>query len=58
MFTEYNYNYQVKEGAMGRACSTDGGIRGMNIEFRWEKSDGKKPLDVGGRIILRWILER
>jgi hypothetical protein len=25
LFAKYNYNYQVKEDEMGRACSTIGG---------------------------------
>jgi hypothetical protein len=45
---------------MGRACGTHGERR-MRIEFRWEiqKERGHyEHLDVGGRIILKWILER
>jgi hypothetical protein len=37
------------------------GKTGMHIGFRWESqkgSDHKEDLDVGGRIILKWILER
>jgi hypothetical protein len=44
---------------MGRACSTHGG--GVHIRFWWEiqkERDHLEGLDVGGRIILKWILER
>jgi hypothetical protein len=37
------------------------GRRGMHIGFWWESQkerDHKEDLDVGGRIILKWILER
>jgi hypothetical protein len=37
------------------------GKTGMHIGFWWKsrkERDHKKDLDVGGRIILRWILER
>jgi hypothetical protein len=47
---------QVKEDEMGGACSTNGG-RGMHIGFWWE-SRKEKDLEVDGRIILKWILER
>jgi hypothetical protein len=32
------------------------GIRGMHIGFWWESH--KEDLDVGGRIMLKWILDR
>jgi hypothetical protein len=32
---KYNWNYQVKEDVMGRACSTNGG-RGMHVGYWWE----------------------
>jgi hypothetical protein len=37
------------------------GSRGMDIGFWWEsrkERDHKEDLDVAGRIILEWILER
>jgi hypothetical protein len=37
------------------------GLRGMHIGFWWgsrKERDHYKDLDVGGKIILRWILER
>jgi hypothetical protein len=37
------------------------GIAGMHIGFWWEnlkEGDHYKDLDIGGRIILQWILER
>jgi hypothetical protein len=46
---------------MGRACSTNGGKRNAYRIFLWESQkerDHKEDLDVGGRIILEWILER
>jgi hypothetical protein len=46
---------------MGRACRTHGGRSGMHIEFWWESQkerEHRKDLDVGGRIILKWILEK
>jgi hypothetical protein len=44
---------------MGRACSTH--RKKMHIGFWWESQkerDHYEDLDVGGRIILRWILEK
>jgi hypothetical protein len=52
---------QVKDDEIGRACSTYEGRRGIHIGFWWEsqkKRDHSEDLDVGGRIILRWILEK
>jgi hypothetical protein len=49
----------VKEGEMGRACSTHGGKRNACRVF-WESQkerDNYEDLDVGGRIMLKWILE-
>jgi hypothetical protein len=37
------------------------GRRGMRVGFRWESQkerDAKEGLDVGGRIILKWIFEK
>jgi hypothetical protein len=54
----YNQNDQIKKYEMGGACSTNWG-RGIHIGFwweRWKKKDHWVDLDVGGRIILRWIL--
>jgi hypothetical protein len=45
---------------MGRACSTKE-RRGMNIGYWWESQkerDHYEDQDVGGRILLKWILER
>jgi hypothetical protein len=45
---------------MGRACSTKGG-KGMHIAYWWEsqkKRDHYADQDVGGWIVLNWILER
>jgi hypothetical protein len=45
---------------MGRACSTNG-RRGLHVGFWWESQkerDHQEDLDIGGRIILIWILER
>jgi hypothetical protein len=49
----------VKENEMGGACSKNGG-EGKHVGFWWEvlkERDHKEDLDVGGRIILRWILD-
>jgi hypothetical protein len=37
---------------MGRACSTNGGKRGMHIGYWWEKPEGKRRL---GRPSCRWL---
>jgi hypothetical protein len=61
VFAKYNQNDQVKENEMGRACSTNGGIRGMYTEYQWEnkkKGDHWEDQNVGGWIILKWISER
>jgi hypothetical protein len=45
---------------MGRACSIHWG-RGMHIGFLWESQkerDHYGDVDVGGRVILKWILEK
>jgi hypothetical protein len=44
----------VKEDEISRACSTYGGRRGIRQKKRhhWEEKD------IGGWIILKWILER
>jgi hypothetical protein len=44
---------------MGKACST--WRRRMHIAFSWESQterDHYEDLDVGGRMILNWILDR
>jgi hypothetical protein len=44
---------------MGGACSTHGGDkRNAYRKESWKERDHQENLDVGGRIILRWILER
>jgi hypothetical protein len=43
---------------MSRACSTNGGRRGNAYRILVGKPEGKEDLDIGGRIILEWILER
>jgi hypothetical protein len=56
----YNCNDEVKEDEMGRSCSTNGARRGMHIGYCWESQkvrDHWEDLDVGGWIILKWILE-
>jgi hypothetical protein len=50
---------EVKEDEMGIACTTYGEKRNAYKAFV-SKPEGKRPLedlDVGGRIILKWILE-
>jgi hypothetical protein len=44
---------------MGRACSMHG-RRGMHIGYWWQsqkEKDHLEDLNVGGRIIFKWILE-
>jgi hypothetical protein len=56
ILSKYNSNDQVLEDAMGRACSTNG-----EIGYWWEgqkERDNWEDQDVGGWIILIWILER
>jgi hypothetical protein len=46
---------------MGRVCSTKGGRIGMHADYWWEgqnEIDHWEDKDIGGQIILRWILER
>jgi hypothetical protein len=46
---------------MGGACSTNEGRRGTRIGYWWENSELMRPVgrqNIGGWIILRWILER
>jgi hypothetical protein len=46
---------------MGRACSTHGEEKRNALGFWWESQkerDHEEDQDVGGRIILKWILER
>jgi hypothetical protein len=50
----------MKEDDMGRAYSTHRG-RGMHMGFWWgsqKERDHQEDLDVGGRIILKCILEK
>jgi hypothetical protein len=46
---------------MGRTCSRNGGRIGMYIGY-WLESQQERDLgedqDIGGRTILKWILER
>jgi hypothetical protein len=43
LFAKYNYNNQVKEDTMGRACSTHGEMRNA-YRILVEEPEGKKPL--------------
>jgi hypothetical protein len=60
LFAKYNWNYQVKEDEMGRACRTNGEKTNAYriLVGKPEEKDHLEDLDVGGRIILEWILER
>jgi hypothetical protein len=49
VFAKYNWNYQVKEDEMGRAC------RRAAYRISVRKLKGKRPL---GRPRCRWILEK
>jgi hypothetical protein len=50
-------HYQVEEDEMGKAYNTNGGRRGYGWESQKER-DHQEDQDVGGWIILKWILER
>jgi hypothetical protein len=59
LFVRYNFNYQVKNDEIGRACSMLGG-RSIRIGFCLDSQkeiDHKEDLDVGGLIMLKWFLE-
>jgi hypothetical protein len=50
LFAKCNYNDEVKDDEMGRACST-------HVGFWWEsqkEGDHLEDLDVDGRLILKW----
>jgi hypothetical protein len=47
----------MKEDEMGRACSTNG-TKSNAYMILVGKPEGKEYQDVGGWIILKWILER
>jgi hypothetical protein len=50
---------KLHDEEMGRACSTNG-ERGVHIGFWWESRKERnhyEDLDVGGSIIVEWILE-
>jgi hypothetical protein len=51
LFSKYNYNDQVKEDEMGRACSKNGEKRNL-YRLLVGKSEGKRPL---GRSKGRWV---
>jgi hypothetical protein len=54
----YNYNPQRKY-EMGRACSTRGEKHAYRILFESQKQNlHYEDLGVGGRIMLKWILEK
>jgi hypothetical protein len=53
-FAKYNYHDHVKENEMGRECSTYEEKRNV-YRILVGKPERKRPLDLGGRIILRWI---
>jgi hypothetical protein len=44
LFTKYNYNNQVKEDEMGRACSTNG-VKGNVYRLLAGKLKGKRQLE-------------
>jgi hypothetical protein len=51
----------VKEGEVGREYSTHGGEQEFHIGFRRESRKERnhyKDPDVGGRMILKWILQK
>jgi hypothetical protein len=60
LFAKNNQIYLVKEDEMGRACIANVAKRNAYRIFVG-KPEGKRALerlDVGGRIIIEWILER
>jgi hypothetical protein len=60
-FAKYNYKDQVKEDEMGMTYNTHGG-KDECIQGFWRKRqkerDQKEDLDVDGKRILKWILEK
>jgi hypothetical protein len=46
---KYNYNYQVEEDEIGRACSTHGGGKRNAYRILVGKPEGKIPLGRPGR---------
>jgi hypothetical protein len=54
----YNQKYGVKEDEKVRACSTHGEKRNAYKIMVGKERYHYDDLDVCGRIILRWILER
>jgi hypothetical protein len=50
-FVKYNYNDEVKEDEIGRACSTNREKRNA-YRILMGKPDGKRPL---GRLKHRWV---
>jgi hypothetical protein len=58
-FVKYNQNSQVMEDEMSRECSAHG--REVHITFWWEsrkERDHYEDLDLRGKIILKWILQK
>jgi hypothetical protein len=57
-FRQYNWNDEVKEDGMGGACSNHMGEKELIQGFgRKVRKDHYEDLDVGGKIILIWILK-
>jgi hypothetical protein len=51
-FAKENFNDQVKEDEMGRAWEEE------DFDGKVRRKEPQERPDVGGRIILKWILER
>jgi hypothetical protein len=56
----YSYIDQVKKDEMGRACSTNGEEEEClsDIEGKARRKESTTDQEVGGWIILKWILQR
>jgi hypothetical protein len=60
LFVKYNWNDQIEDDEISSACSTHGEKRNA-YRALVGKPEGKRPLGrlgIGGRIIVKWILEK
>jgi hypothetical protein len=60
LFAKYDQNNQVNGDEMDRGYSIHG-VKGIHVGFWWEnqkEGDHLEDLELGGRIILKWILDR
>jgi hypothetical protein len=60
LLVKYNWNDQVKEGEIGGVCKRHGENRNA-YRFQWDNQKERnhwENLDVYGRLILKWILDK